>query len=158
MQNRHLAILKEEHIPRIFQDSGYVGSDDARVLAVSQYHRAVLTGAIDRLRIVRKENCERKRAFQHGDRLLERRERISAIVVSQQLGNDFRIRLGDEDAAVLDQHALDLLIIFNDSVMYDRQRLAGVRMRVRIDVRRLAVRRPAGVSNAALAADRRFVE
>ncbi|MPN30375.1 hypothetical protein SDC9_177846 [bioreactor metagenome] len=45
-----------------------------------------------------------------------------------------------------------MLVVFNDAVVYNRDGLSGIRMRMRVDIRRFAVCCPAGVSNAGFAA------
>ena len=105
-QHGNLLVLYEAHVPRMREDGRYVRCDDALPVPVTDDHGAVLAGAVDRLRIVRKENGERKRTFQQTHRLFERFERIAAEEIAQQLRHDFRIRFGDELAAAALEHFL----------------------------------------------------
>ncbi|MPN30992.1 hypothetical protein SDC9_178463 [bioreactor metagenome] len=82
-KNGNLTILHEADVPRVFQERRNIGSNDALIVAVTQHHRAVLAGAVDGLRIVRKENGERKRALEHADRLLERFKWITVVEIAQ---------------------------------------------------------------------------
>ena len=76
---------------------------------------------------------------------------LAHVIVVKQLGNDLGVGLGDEAEALVDQTLLDLLIVFNDSVVYDGNLLVTGIMRVCVDDGRLAMGRPAGMADAAAA-------
>ena len=76
---------------------------------------------------------------------------LAHVIVVKQLGNDLGVGLGDEAEALVEQTILDLLIVFNDSVVYDGNLLVTGIMRVCVDDGRLAMGRPAGMADAAAA-------
>jgi hypothetical protein len=72
------------------------------------------------------------------------------------MGDDFRIRIRLETALGFLQFFLQFLIILDDAVMHDGHLICC--MRVRIALRRVAMRRPARVADADGAAERLFLQ
>ena len=132
-----------------------VGGDDGTVLALADDERAVLAHCVDDAGLVGKEHAQRVGAtdMQHhaGDGVQCVACGLAHVIVVKQLGNDLGVGLGDEAEALVDKTLLDLLIVFNDSVVYDGNLLVTGIMRVCVDDGRLAMGRPAGMADAAAA-------
>ena len=62
--------------------------------------------------------------------------------------DDFRIRLRLKDMPLLDELFLECQIILNDAVVHDDEVARAVRMRMRIAIRRTAVRCPTRMADA----------
>ena len=84
-------------------------------------------------------------AAQHfADAFLE----VAIVDLFQEVRNDFRVRLGLERMAFLDELFFERQIVLDDAVMHDDEIARAVRMRMRVDIRRTAVRRPARMADA----------
>ena len=93
------------------------------------------------------EDAERVRTFQLRNCQPDRFQKITRIVLLQQMCDHLCIGFRGEDTALRLQLCLQCRIIFDNPIVYNRKfsRAAAVRMRIRI--RRLAMRRPPGVPN-----------
>ena len=70
------------------------------------------------------------------------------VVVFEHLRDDLGIRFRNELHAAAHQVVFEVQVIFDDAVVHDGKFAALARLRVRIDVARRAVRRPARVPDA----------
>ena len=80
-------------------------------------------------------------------RLADTADGIAVVIEIEQLCDNLGVGIRQKLVAlVVNQKLFELLVILNNAVMDDRH--ASARMGVRIDVRRLAVRRPARMTDA----------
>ena len=98
----------------------------------------------------RKNRTDGIRTAEMCDSLLHGSCRVACLdkVIINELCCDFRIGLRHEIIAFSDQKILDFMIVLDDAVMHDIHARRTVRMRV--DIARLAVRRPARMADAAM--------
>ena len=64
------------------------------------------------------------------------------------MSDDFRIRFRLEVVPFLEEFFLQFHVVFNDTVVNDGEVPLFIRMRMSIDIRRAAVCRPAGMTDA----------
>ena len=123
-------------------------------LAVADGQRRAHARADDQVGMVAEQEGDRERAVQprqHGrDRILRRRAALD--FARDEMADDFGVGLAVELAAFGDQLVAQRLEILDDAVVDQRHRPDDVRVGV-ADGRR-AVRRPAGVGDADVAAER----
>ena len=79
---------------------------------------------------------------------LQRRAGLPVIVI-YQFYRDLCIRLGVKRIAGLQKFVFQLLVIFNDSIVYQYNRPVLRAVGMRVILRRLPVRRPPGVADSA---------
>ena len=102
--------------------------------------------------MVFKKDTERIRADQDIDRFFQRLKGIALIKMIQQAGRHFRVCLGTKAAAKA-KSGRNLMIVFNDAVVDQRNLPAGVRMGVHIG--HAAMGRPTGMPDPAASLDGR---
>ena len=157
-QHGHLAVLENVHVARMLENRRDVRRDEELALADADDERARVAHRHELIRLVLRQHAERERAAHPLHRPLHRRHNVAFILVRDQVGHDLRIRLRHERVPGDGQFLAQLEIIFDDAVVDDREFARVVRMRVRVDIRRLAVRRPARVADADRAGERRFLQ
>ena len=116
--------------------------------------RTVLAHAEQAVRILGADDAERVAALHLGDDLRDRLQDIAAVVVLEHLRDHFGVRFRNELDAAAHQMVFEVQVIFDDAVVHDGELAALARLRVRVDVARRAVRRPARVADAERAGDR----
>ena len=107
-------------------------------------------GRHDGVGILRGDERQRRRALEPREHR-ERRilEALAALqLVLEEVDDDLGVRLGCEAVPGRDEGGLQLLEVLDDPVVDDGGRAAAVDVRVRVLLRRPAVRRPAGVADA----------
>ena len=131
----------------VFQDRGDIRSDEALALSRADDQRAFAPHGVDAVRAVAEQDAQREAAsdLRHGRG--DGAERVAGVMRVKQLRDNFGIGIGDKGSALCDELLFDLLVIFNDAVMDERDLLAAS-VRVRIDIRGFAVGGPAGVPDA----------
>ena len=155
-EDGHLHVADVIDVARVLEDRGHVGGDVGPVRSLSHDQRAVLPRAVQAVRFIFEEDAEGVGSpdpeHRPGNGL--QRVVVPAVVVVHQLDRGLRVRLGMEAVARAHQLVLQLLVIFNDAVVHQRDLpvVRGVGMRVHL--RRLPVGRPAGVADAASALHR----
>ena len=102
--------------------------------------------------VVRRNQHERKQAAHVEQRTPHRvLEPVVLHLALDQVRDDLRVRLGDEDVPFLLQLALQIEVVLDDPVVDDDDPAGAVAMRVRVLLGRPSVRRPARVADAVLA-------
>jgi hypothetical protein len=135
--------------------SAVVGGDEVLALPVANDDAAGVadTRGHDRPRIGRRDECERGGPLepgQHRERAVL--ERLAALqLVLQEVHDDLGVGLGGEGVPRGDERRLQRLEVLDDPVVDDRGRARAVDVRMRIRLRRPAVRRPPGVADAGIA-------
>ena len=97
--------------------------------------------------MVGEQNTEGVGAFHHPAGFADGGDGITIVTIVNGFSSDLGIGLGLKNVALAGKHRFQLGIVFDDAVMHQRNALGPVGMGVA--VRRLAMGRPAGVSNAA---------
>ncbi len=120
-----------------------------------------MTRRIERVRFVRKKNAQRVRAAGPAECAAQgvfKIWRAGGQLVCDQVRQDLGVRLGTKGVTPGFQLPSQFLVIFDDAVVNDRDPARGIGMGMRVDVRRLAVRGPAGVPYAGGAGKRGVVK
>ena len=143
-----LPFIQPDDLARVLQKSRNIGGDERLALPEAEDERAVLAHGDEQLRVLRKGDAERIGAGQEGFRLPHGLHRVAMVIIIHKLRHDFRIRIGTELIAMLRQEFTQLRVVFDDAVVHHRHPPAVGKMRVRVHIRRFAVRRPARVADA----------
>ena len=157
LQARHLQIVDIVDVARMLEHGRHIGGKIGVLVRDTDDHRAVLAGDINLIGIVRKEDGKGISSPHAHHRLGERVDGphfIFFIVVIYELDEHFRVRLGIKGIAVMQELFLDLAVVFDDAVVDTHDAAVVAAMGVGVGLRRVAVRRPARVADAAAAADR----
>ena len=149
-----LAVLHISDLPRVPEHRGHVRGDEAAALAVAEQQRRVLARGDEAVGQIGAQDAERVSALDAVEHAVDGVEdaAAAAVVVTEQLRDDLRVRLRAEGDARGDEEALELDVVFDDAVVHDGDPLVLAQMRVGVDVVRLAVRGPARVPHAHRAA------
>ena len=131
-----------------------VRADEDLAVAVADGQRRAAARRDEEVVLAVEEKAEREGALQprqRGARRLDRRPARRELAVAE-LDDGLGVGLGLEDRALGLELGAERAEVLDDAVVHHRHPAGLVRMRVAL--RRLAVRRPAGVADAGLAADR----
>ncbi len=163
-----LAALAGQHHPvTVFEIADVVGERRQRNRVGAKIHLAVTiadckrrasAGADHQVVVILEHESQCERAFQARQRLLHSFDRRCALlqIEADEMRNDFGVGLTGELGAALFELEAQFAEILDDAVMHDRDAFGGVRMRVGFG--RLAMRRPAGVTDADMTCERRLAE
>ena len=155
-QDRPIAVLEIGDLVGEGRERERVRAEIHLALAVPDGERRAVPRADELVLLAGEQEGEREGAAQarqrRGDRL--RRGAPLAHLEGHELRHDLGVGLGLEDDALALQLGLELAEILDDAVMDDGELLGRVRMGV--DLVRLAVRRPARVADADRARQRRL--
>ena len=119
-------------------------------------HRRAVAGGDDFVGAVGGEHGDGISAAQTGGGGEDSGVQVVAVMAVDEMRDDFGVGIAVEGVAARAQFVADFLVVFDDAVMDDSDALA-THMRVGILLAWHAVRRPAGVGNAAGAADACFL-
>ena len=135
-----------------------VGAEIHLALAIADRQRRAVAGADHQIVLARKDEPQRERAAKLRQRRLHRLDRADALwqIAVDQMQHDFGIGFGPEHRALGFQRLAQLAEILDDAVVNHGD--AFGRMRMRVVLGRLAVGGPAGMADAAMALQRRFLE
>ena len=134
----------------MFQHGGHIACNEIFPLPQSDNQGAFLPRGNKAVGIILAEHAERVASLQLADGLLHGLKDIAVflVIVIDEVGNNFRIRLAAEHNALALQPFLKRGIIFNDAVVHHRYRAAFIYLRMGIYIARFAMRRPARVADA----------
>ena len=142
-----LVFLKTVDIPRAPQDRRNVGRDEILPVAEADDQRAFLADSDHAVRVIAAKDAQRVGAADFAERFHDGAEQVAFVIIVQKLSDDLRIRFGDEMAAMLREKAFQSKVVFNHAVVHNRKLSGFARLRMRVDVGRLAVRRPASMAD-----------
>ena len=148
-----IAVLEVDHPSRHRQDGGDIGRSEILAFAQSKQERRTAPRHDHRLGIARRNHRKGKGTLQLADGAhagVEKRLRGLAVL-GDEMGHDLGIRIRDEFIARALEPLADRFVVLDDAVVHHRQ-IAG-EMRVCIALGGRAVRCPARVRDARLAAD-----
>ena len=155
----HVTLFEEHESARDRQQRGHVRGDEILVHAHADDDRTALAREDDPRRILLADDGERVSALEFGDRGANRLEQIAdrLQVMVDPVRDDFGICLGRELVTEALEIAAQFLVILDDAVVHDREAVIG-NVRMRVALGRHAVRGPASVRDADLAARGRLVD
>ncbi len=135
-----------------------VGSDEHLVLAEAHRERCAVLRADDQLGMAGEDHGQRIRALQPTERSARRLHRRHAAlqVEIDKLGDSFGVGLGLEFLAGRFEFHAQFCVVLDDAVVHDGHARGAVRVRVALG--RRAVRRPARVTDAGGAGQRRAIQ
>ena len=142
-----LTIVEDVGAARARDDGRDIRRDEILALTDADDERVVLLRADELVRLSLAHEDERVRTLDAVQHLAYRRDEIAVVDLFEKVCDDFRIRLRLEDMALLDELFLQAEIVLDDAVVHDDEVTRAVRMRMRIAVRRTAMRRPARMAD-----------
>ena len=151
-QTSHFQIADVIYLTGVFQNSRHVAGNIAFAVLYADNHRAVLTGNINFTGIFLEHYCQSIGAAHtdHGmAQSIGRSMLVLFIVVVNQLNGNLGISLRIEGIAVMQQLFLQLLIVFDNTVVYGNYIAISTCMRMRISFGRLAMGCPSGMTDTA---------
>ena len=146
-----LPVVHVHHVPGVLDDGRHVRGDEVAVLTVPDDEGTVLPGGDQGVGIVGADDAQGIGALDAGEHLRDRGQNVlilTLIVVFQQLGHHLRIGIGYKCDPLAKQVLLDFQVIFNNAVMNQCNLAVFTDMGMRIDIVRLSMGRPAGVSDS----------
>ena len=143
-----LAVLHVGHVPGVLDEGGHVAGHHVEPVAVAQHQRTVLPGGDELFGMLGADDAQAVGAFDAVEHLLHGVQDVPLIVVVQQLGHHFRVRIRVEQDALLLQELLDLHVVLNDAVVHHCDAAGVTEQGMGVDVGRLPVGGPAGVTDA----------
>ena len=147
--NGDLAVFHIGYIPRMLDDRGHIGSDEAAAFPVAQQQRRILPGSDKAVGQIGAEDPERIGPFDTVEHAVDRVEDVAVtpVIVAQQLRHDLGVRLRTEGDPSGNKKAFELYIVFNDAVVYNGDPLILAQMRMGVDIVRFAVSGPSSMSD-----------
>ncbi|EHM55865.1 hypothetical protein HMPREF9080_00374 [Cardiobacterium valvarum F0432] len=133
-----------------------VGGGKVFADAEADDHRRTVAGGDDFAGTVGGEHSDGVGAAQTGSSGEHGGVQVVAVMAVDEVGDDFSVGVAVEGVAARAQLVADFLVVFDDAVVDDGDAIAA-HMRVGIPFAWHAVRRPAGVGNAARAAELLFL-
>ena len=140
------------HVSGILENRRHVGGQIAFTAGYPDNHRAVFSGCIDLPGIILEHHRQcigTPDPDQGMIQCVHRGAQILLVVIVNQLDCHFRIRLGAEGIPLLGELLPELLIIFNNAVMYRNDVFIIAAVGMGIDGRGLSVGCPPGMTDAA---------
>ena len=151
-QTSHFQIAYVIYLTGVFQNSRHVAGNIAFAVLYADDHRAVLTGNINFTGIFLEHYCQSIGAAHtdHGmAQSIGRSMLVLFIVVVNQFNGNLGISLRIEGITVMQQLFLQLLIVFDNTVVYGNYIAISTCMRMRISFGRLAMGCPSGMTDTA---------
>ena len=150
-QRRHLTLAEHQHAAGVGDQRCDVGSDELLLLAEPDHQGRVEPGAHQQFRVVGREEHQRERPLEPPQRLAHGTHQVPPVVVLDQVRDDLGVGVRLEPVPGGGQLRLELREVLDDPVVDHRDASAAVDMRVRVDERRPAVRRPPRVPDTEMA-------
>ena len=150
LQNGDLAGLHDQILLGVFDEGGDVASHEVFPVAKADQKGVFLPHADDFAGFVLADDAKGIGAADIAQRLDHSVEKVAGllVVVVHQMRGGLGVGLRGKSVALFGQKGLELLVVFNDAVVQQRDVLAAVG--VRVFVGGPAVRRPSGMSDAAV--------
>ena len=151
-QTSHFQIADVIYLTGVFQNSRHVAGNIAFAVLYADNHRAVLTGNINLAGIFLEHYCQSIGTAHTNHSMAQSISRsmlVFFIVVVNQLNGNLGISLRIEGVTVMQQLFLQLLIVFDNTVVYGNYIAISTCMRMRISFGRLAMGCPSGMTDTA---------
>ena len=157
----HLAVGEIDDLLGELDERARVGADEVLALADAQQQRAAVARDHQQVGLVEAQRHDAVGALDARERLadgLGEGEVGLLLDLLDELGQHLGVGVALEGVALPDELLLDGGVVLDDAVVDDREATVTRRMRVRVEVARRAVGRPAGVPHADGALDGAAVE
>ena len=141
-------IVHDVRLAGVAEDGRNIRSDVIFPLAEADDEGIVFLAANDLIRFKLAHEDQRIGTAQTGQDLADGAGEISVIHVGAEVRDDFRIRFRLEVIPFFEEFFLQFHVVFDDTVVDDGEVPLFIRMGMGIDVRRAAVCRPAGMTDA----------
>ena len=150
-EQRELAVLEHDHVARGVDHGDDVRGDVAPALAAADDDRGILACHGDRAGLVGAHHGEAVGAHDARRRLAHRLHEVAGLGVRllDQVREHLGVGVAREDVAAALELLAQLSEVLDDAVVDDGDAAVAARVRVRVGGRGAAVRRPAGVADAA---------
>ena len=148
-ENREIAVVQIDDLAGVGGERGNVGSGKIAAVAKPDHQRTSVTRNDDRIGIIGAENGKAVGSVHPAEGGGDRLDEIARITFGNQIDKHFRVRFRNEFTAFRKQFVFQFRIVFDDSVVNQRELAGVVQMRVRVPDGGYAVSCPAGVRNAA---------
>ena len=102
-QADHFLIFDEINLSGILEQRRHIGRDKASILVLPDYERAVLPDCKDLVGVLCKQNAQRIGPLHAVHHLCDRLERISFIIIVNQMRQHLRVRVRDKGVALGDE-------------------------------------------------------
>ncbi len=146
-EDRDVTVFQKDHVPRVRENRGHVRRHERAVRALAYHERTARARGHKRPWSVLGHDGDRVAAADLVSRRADGRFQTGSgfQVPRDQMRHNFGVGLGLERVAVFLQLLLQRHVVLNDAVVHQRQRARPMGMGVLL--RRLAVRRPAGMAD-----------
>ena len=152
LHQRELAVFEVDHAARVAYQRRDVGGEVFRAGADSDYQRARAAHRDERIRELGADYPERVRALETRHGLHHGLFKIAVEVHFEQMRHDLGIGVAAEGIPLLRQLLAERGVVLDDAVVDDGEASVIGNVRVRVELRRSAVGRPARMPDAADAA------
>ena len=138
-------LIEIVHIARVFKNGRNIARNEVLALAQADDERAFLSGGNHSVGVFRADHTERVASFKPVQSLQNGFKNLARLFVEiiEQVRDDFGVSLAFEHHALVLKPRLELCVVFDDSVMNDSDCSRNIRVRMRIQIARLAVSCPA---------------
>ncbi len=126
-QHGDLTVLQQIVVLCVFDDRRHVGGDKHLALSLRDDQRTLTAHGIDRFGMVGKHDAQRKRTAQLVQHPADAADGIAIVVEIEQLRHHLGVGVGQKlRALVVDQKLLELLVVFDNAVVYDGHAPSGM--------------------------------
>ena len=149
VKNCNFFLIKEIYIPCVLQNRRNITCDKVFTLTKTYNEWTFLAGSNNAVRKILAHYTKRIRTFQllQGHQHCLKNLACLFVIIIDKVGNNFRISLTAEYNPLILKPCLESSIIFNDTVMNNRNRAAFVGMGMGIQFTGLTMRCPTGMTN-----------
>ena len=149
LQHRKLPVFKHDHVARGVNDRYEVRRHVASRIGMAQHNGRILSRSHDLAGFVLAHDRNAIGAHQLPRGLHHCCKEVSLIALLDQMRCHLRVRVRREHVALLLQRIAQLLVVLDDAIVHHGDFLCAAEMRVRVALRRRAMRGPSGMADAA---------
>ena len=146
--NGDVVVVQIDHALGVGDDGGSVGRDDGFSLADADNDGAAAAGGDDLVRLAGGQHGDAEGALDLVERVADGLEEVALVAIPYQMREDFGVGLGVEVMALPLKPGAEGAVVFDDSVVDERDVAGLVEVRVGVDLGWRAVGGPAGVGDA----------
>ncbi len=145
----HLALFEHDHLARVLQHRGDIGSDEHLVVADADDQRRCTVAREDQaIGRVGGDDAEGKGAVDFGERVAHGGDQIAVVLPFDQVREHLGVGFAGKPMALGDELCAQGGIVFDDPVVHHGERRRTIQVRVRVLIGGTPVRRPACVADA----------
>ena len=145
---RNFAIAHNKGAARMIDNRRNIRSDKILTLAQADNQRIILLRADNLVRLVLTHHHQTVGALHQTQHSFYGFLKITVILICQQMRYNLTVGFRQELMALSDKLLLQRQIVFDNAVMHNHEAARVIGMRMRVAVRRTAMRRPARMTNA----------